>query len=213
MTIKNLNNGDTINPRYEFRTFGKDFSKAIFRMSRLSVPVPEKFRERHSDEIYILSENNDTNNIKIRDRKIDIKTLIEKKYGFEQWKPVIKLNFPITLEILIKQIIPFLNFDLHKAERTHYELVEFLSIIKKHPSLQIVNVKKQRFGYMIENTICEAANVLINGVKVVSICAESTNTDDIKKTIKDLGLEDIENINYVQAIKRVIGVSDKPLAS
>ena len=66
---------------------------------------------------------------------------------------------------------------------------------------------------MFEYTICEAANVLIIGLFVVSICVDSTNIDDIKKTIKDLGLEGIENINYVQAIKRVIGVSDKPLAS
>ena len=37
--------------------------------------------------------------------------------------------------------------------------------------------------------------------------------EDIKKTIKDVGLEGVENINYLQAIKRVIGMSDKPLAN
>lgn len=36
---------------------------------------------------------------------------------------------------------------------------------------------------------------------------------DIKKTIADCGLEGVENINYLQAIKRVIGMSDKPLAN
>ena len=34
-----------------------------------------------------------------------------------------------------------------------------------------------------------------------------------KKTIADCGLEGLENINYLQAIKRVIGMSDKPLAN
>ena len=37
--------------------------------------------------------------------------------------------------------------------------------------------------------------------------------EDIKKTIADCGLEGVENINYLQAIKRVIGMSDKPLAN
>ena len=42
---------------------------------------------------------------------------------------------------------------------------------------------------------------------------DSNEIEDIKKTIKDVGLESVENINYLQAIKRVIGMSDKPLAN
>ena len=37
--------------------------------------------------------------------------------------------------------------------------------------------------------------------------------EDIKKTIADCGLEGVENINYLQAIKRVIGMINKPLAN
>jgi hypothetical protein len=76
-----------------------------------------------------------------------------------------------------------------------------------------VRVHKQRFGYMVNNTICEVGNVLINGAKVVTINSESTEIEDIKKTVADCHLEGVENINYLQAIKRVIGMSDKPLAN
>ncbi|MBQ0119546.1 MAG: hypothetical protein KBT13_00280, partial [Bacteroidales bacterium] len=62
-------------------------------------------------------------------------------------------------------------------------------------------------------TICEVGNVLINGAKVVPINSESTEIEDIKKTLADVGLEGVENINYLQAIKRVIGMSDKELAN
>jgi hypothetical protein len=68
-------------------------------------------------------------------------------------------------------------------------------------------------GYIVNNTICEVGNVLINGAKIVTINSESTEIEDIKKTIADCGLEGVENINYLQAIKRVIGMSDKPLAN
>jgi hypothetical protein len=34
-----------------------------------------------------------------------------------------------------------------------------------------------------------------------------------KKTIQDVKLEGVENINYLQAIKRVIGMINKPLAN
>ena len=37
--------------------------------------------------------------------------------------------------------------------------------------------------------------------------------EDIKKTLADVGLEGVENINYLQAIKRVIGMINKPLAN
>lgn len=66
---------------------------------------------------------------------------------------------------------------------------------------------------MVNNTICEVGNVLINGAKVVTINSESTEVDDILKTIRDIGLEGVENINYLQAIKRVIGMINKPLAN
>ena len=55
--------------------------------------------------------------------------------------------------------------------------------------------------------------MLINGAKVMTINSESTEIEDIKKTISEIGLEGVENINYLQAIKRVIGMSDKPLAN
>jgi ribosomal protein L30/L7E len=66
---------------------------------------------------------------------------------------------------------------------------------------------------MVNDTICEVANVLINGAKVITINSESTNIEDILKTLNDVKLNNIENINYLQAIKRVIGMINKPLAN
>ena len=100
--------------------------------------------------------------------------------------------------------------DLTKGE---YTLGEFLQMVEAHPDLQAVTVEKVRFGYMVNNTICETGNVYINGALVKTINSESTEIEDIKKTIADCGLEGVENINYLQAIKRVIGMIHKPLAN
>lgn len=86
-------------------------------------------------------------------------------------------------------------------------------MIEKTPDLQAVRVHKERFGYMLNNTICEVANVLINGVKVVSINSESTEIKNILQTLEDIKLSNFENINYLQAIKRIIGLINKPLAN
>ncbi len=200
-------------PRFEFRSFGQNFENAHKRLARLSVPVPEKVWERSSDEIYILSRTNDINNTKIRDGKMDIKTYVQTVDGLEQWNPLMKGEFPIAAEVLKNEVFPAFMVEMPELTQETYTYEEFINIVEKHPDLAAVNVHKQRFGYMVNDTICEVGNVLINGAKVVTINSESTETEDILKTMKDIQLEGVENINYLQAIKRVIGMIDKPLAN
>lgn len=211
--MSELKIGEISKPRFEFRTFGQDFSAAGERMARLSAPVPEKVWERESSEIYIMSRTNDVNNTKIRDGKMDIKTYIQTVDGLEQWNPLMKGEFPIARETLEKEVFPAFQVTMPELTQATYTLEEFLNMINENPDLQAVKVHKQRFGYMVNNTLCETANVLINGAKVVSINSESTEIEDIKQTMADVGLESFENINYLQAIKRVIGMIDKPLAN
>ncbi len=205
--------GEISKPRFEFRSFGQDFSNAADIMAKRSAPVPDKVKERHSDEIYILSRTNDINNTKIRNGKMDIKTYVQTVDGLEQWNPLMKGEFPISKETLEQDVFPAFHVEMPKLEKDTYSMEEFLNMINEHPDLQAVKVHKHRFGYMVNDTICEFANVLINGAKVVSINSESTEVDDIKKTLTDVGLEGVENINYLQVIKRVIGMIDKPLAN
>lgn len=213
MSKEKLEIGAISKPRFEFRSFGQCFKDAHFRMARLSVPVPEKVWERESDEIYILSRTNDINNTKIRDGKMDIKTYVQTVDGLEQWNPLMKGEFPISREVLEKEVFPAFMVDMPSLSKDTYTYDEFLAMVEAHPDLAAVKVHKQRFGYMVNDTICEVGNVLINGAKVVTINSESTETEDILKTIKDVGLEGVENINYLQAIKRVIGMINKPLAN
>ncbi len=213
MSKEKLEIGEISKPRFEFRTFGRDFEESAYLMSRLSVPVPEKVWERTSKETYIISRTNDVNNTKIRDGKMDIKTFVQEVDGLEQWNPLMKGEFPMKAEILENEVFPAFKVEMAELDKEEYTLDEFLTIIKNHPDLQAVSVEKERFGFMVNDTICEYANVWINGAMVVTINSESTELDDIKKTIKDLGLEGIENINYLQAAKRIVGMIDKKLAN
>ena len=205
--------GEISKPRFEFRTFGQDFEEQAYIMSRLSVPVPEKVWERESDEIYILSRTNDVNNTKIRDGKMDIKTYVQTVDGLEQWNPLMKGEFPISTKVLKEEVYPAFQVEIPKFEKNEYSFDEFMEMINSNPDLQAVKVHKHRFGYMVNDTICEVGDVLINGAHIVTINSESTEVEDIKKTISDVGLEGLENINYLQAIKRIIGMIDKPLAN
>lgn len=214
MAKEELKIGEISKPRFEFRSFGRCFCEAAKRMARLSVPVPEKVWERHSKETYIVSRTNDVNNTKIRNGKMDIKTYVQTVDGLEQWNPLMKGEFPISKKVLQEEVIPAFKVEgWEPMDKDEYTLEEFLGMIERHPDLQAVTVEKERFGYMVNDTICETGNVYINGAMVKTINSESTEIEDIKKTIADCGLEGVENINYLQAIKRVIGMTNKPLAN
>ena len=212
MSDEKMKIGEVTKPRFEFRTFGQDFEEVHYRMSRLSEPLPEHLWERHSDELYIMSRTNDINNTKIRDGKMDIKSFIQNKEGLEQWNPLLKTEFPVSGKLLNEEIFPAFKVDFPGLGASEYTYSEFRELVDEHPALQAVRVSKFRLGYMINNTICEVATVLINGARVITVNTESTEIADIKKTIEDVGLSGFENINYLQAIKRVIGMIDKPLA-
>jgi hypothetical protein len=205
--------GEISKPRFEFRSFGQNFDQAHFRMARLSVPVPEKVWERHSEEIYIMSRTNDVNNTKIRDGKMDIKTYVQTVEGLEQWNPLMKAECPMSVELLTSEVFPAFQVELPEFRQAEYDQAAFLALVAAHPDLQPVRVHKQRFGYMVNDTICEFGIVHVNGARLVTVNSESTEVEDILKTIRDLKLEGVENINYLQAIKRVIGMIDKPLAN
>ena len=205
--------GEVSKPRFEFRTFGQDFEEEAYLMSRLSMPVPEKVWERESDEIYILSKTNDINNTKIRDGKMDIKTYVQTVDGLEQWNPLMKGEFPIAKEVLENDVFPAFQVEMPKLDKATYSYEEFMGMIHINENLQAVKVHKHRFGYMINDTICEYGEVIINGAKVVTINSESTEIEDIKKTMEQTGLKGLENINYLQVIKRIIGWIDKPLVN
>ena len=213
MGKKKLNVGEISKPRFEFRSFGQDFNKQAERMARLSISIPEKFLVRHSQETYIMSRTNDINNTKIRDGKIDIKTYVQTVDALEQWNPLMKVEFPISAHYLKSEIFPAFQIEIPILEKIQYTIDEFIAMVNKHSDLQAVSVVKERFGYMVNDTICEVGNILINGEKVMTINSESTELDDIKKTVIDVGLDGVENINYLQTIKRVIGWIDKPLAN
>jgi hypothetical protein len=140
---------------------------------------------------------------------MDIKTFVQTVDGLEQWNPLMKGEFPISAEVLNKEVFPAFMVEMPTLIKDTYTYDEFIEMVEANPDLAAVSVHKKRWGYMVNDTICEVGEVLINGAKLMTINSESTELEDIKKTVTDVGLEGVENINYLQAIKRVIGFSKK----
>ena len=194
-------------PRYEFRTFAQNFGKVETGMRELS--KCEMIRE--SSEIYIVSAANSENNTKIRDRKMDIKELVEKKRGLERWNPRMKGEFPMKLDVIQNEVFPAFSVEEPEFKRDEYTLKQYLDeIIIPHPRLLAVQVFKRRFAFTINGCITEIAHLLINGAAIQTVAVELEDVEAILKALEMLGLTEYENVNYLLAIKRILSLAPLP---
>jgi hypothetical protein len=190
-------------PRYEFRAFAQNFGLAEEKMRKLS--KLDKFRE--TSEIYILSNGNNENNVKIRYDTLDIKVFVKEEKGLQQWKPRMRAEFPIKVEALRDDVFQALGIAVAEFNRSEYTLEQFLEdIMIPHPELVLARVFKRRFGYTINGCISEIAALLINGAAIKTMALESADIDAVLKVKQMLGLHEYENVNYLLAIKRILGM-------
>ncbi len=192
-----------IKPRFEFRTWAKNFGMVEENIRKLS-PC-EMIRE--SAETYIVADGNDENNTKIRDKLMDIKVFVTKKDGHEQWNPRMKGEFPMKATMLKEDVFPAFEVEMPDLVRDEYTLEQYLDeVIRPHPRLSAVSVFKRRFAFTINDCITEIAEIEINGAGLQTVAVESVDVPAILKAKEMLGLNDYENVNYLRAIKRVIGM-------
>ena len=77
-------------------------------------------------------------------------------------------------------------------------------------TLFAVKIYKQRFGFMINGVIAEWAKVLVNGAAIQTVCLESVDIPAVVEARKMIGVDEMENINYLLGIKRVVGMEPLP---
>lgn len=183
-------------PRWEWRTFRKEFGEI-----EKNIKENEIISQKESSEIYIVSKKSDEN-IKIRDGKINIKSLLKTdENNLEKWTVLLKAQFPITIteSELIYQAF---NLTLKSAAKEKFSLNEFLdSFVRTEKNLQIVDVSKKRFGYSINECSVELSEVKINDIQTKTIAVEHINSKIVTNTVKMLNLSGFENVSYIREIK------------
>jgi hypothetical protein len=169
----------------------------------------EKYRE--SREIYVLSVGNNENNTKIRDNKMDIKVIVKEEQGLEQWAPHMKGEFPMVVETIRDEVFPALGVPVPRFERSRYTLDQFqYELIRSHKDLSAAQVIKRRFGFTVNCCITEIADLLVNGAAIRTVAVESEDPEAVLHAMEILGLGAYENVNYLLAIKRIIGMEPVP---
>ena len=122
-----------------------------------------------------------------------------------------KGGFPLSRQVILGEVFPPFGITAPDLKRDTYSLAEYLEeIIRPHPDLAAVSVFKQRLGFEIEGCIAELAKVYINGALMHTACLEATDPELVLRTRDRVHLHEYENVNYLLAIKRVIGMAPLP---
>ncbi|MEN8188660.1 MAG: hypothetical protein ABFS19_02345 [Thermodesulfobacteriota bacterium] len=194
---------EKIVPRAEFRVFGQgiiDIVKPAMWKAQATL-----FKVRQSGETYIPSRHTNEANVKIRDGLLDIKLKVgETDTGYEIFQPSGKFQFPVKQEEL-STILGYLQAKLELSQPT-YTFEEFIELLKTTDDVVSVDVHKERYGFSVAGVICEYGRILFNGAMVETTCVESEDYAAMEEVIDKLEINDLENVNYLKAAKRVVGM-------
>jgi hypothetical protein len=194
---------NTIIPRYEYRIFGNNLNSIIDQLKSLGTFE----QQREIAEIYLLSKGNTSNNIKIRNKMLDIKKLVERANNLEQWQPFNFGTFPLYKNLIKHQIFPSLDVEAPFLEREQYSLEQFMSeLIVNDPDILVALTQKIRFGYQFNDCICEYAQVNINGARIDTVAVESEIAENVLIAVERLKMSELQNTNYPKILKRVLGL-------
>lgn len=186
---------------FEFRIFGKDLSHIEEKIKKSG--SLKKYKEVF--DTYIVSENNHTNNIKIRNKNIKIKCLIKEEKGLELWQNKYRFSFPVKTDLLKEIVFPALKLECPRTKEKTYSYESFLEkLIIPYKEAKLVYVSKKRTLYELKGCTVDAADLFINGIEYRSISINDFEIDPILKVIKILDLSEYENKNYIKAIKELI---------
>ncbi len=198
------NGANLIVPRYEFRAFAQSFGRVTGEIRRRA--QPELIRE--STDSYLVTRGNDRNNVKLRTDLLDVKELINVRDGLERWFPALKLGFPVDAKQIREGIFPALAVTAPTLLRDRYASEAFIEeVIWPHPEVFLARVFKQRFHFNIDSCRVEINELLINGAAIRSVAVEATDVQAVLRVRDMVGLRPYENVNYVQAIKRILGLA------
>ncbi len=192
---------ENIIPRWEWRAFGESFGEAD---KRFAVLHPDGVQE--SEELYLLSAVSDEN-VKVRDRLLDIKTLEQvNPAGLEQWKPVMKAAFPLAAD-QARKVLDTLGVVAPALERTQYTLDQFVAeLAEASGSLLSLSVHKKRARYKINECMSELTEVEAAGKRTRTVAIESEDPDRLMATVRELGLGEWTNVNYPRGLKQLVGM-------
>jgi exopolyphosphatase/guanosine-5'-triphosphate,3'-diphosphate pyrophosphatase len=178
--------------------FGSHFAPADDELSRWPVE-----REGTTSELYVLSVHGDAS-VKVRDELMDVKRrLARDDRGAELWAPTLKAPFPLASEDVAAVLVALgLDGDAPSEDCSLDALVELL---ESDDDVITVAVSKLRRHHRVDGCIVESTEIAIDDQSTRTIVVESTDVDEVIRTVHALGLDALPNTSLSRGLKALVG--------
>jgi len=193
---------EEIKPRYEFRVWDDALTRVREKLEHFA-----QSKKTESEETYLVSSVTEKCNAKIRAALMDIKVLVDVERELEQWRPIMKAEFPLPGSIISEQVFPSLKVPSPQLDKRSYSLDEFLSLMSNQPEIAVVRVHKIRYQFKVGNCAAEYAQVTLNDVPRDTVAVESVDADAVLQLVEDLGIIGA-NTSYIREMKRILRLSE-----
>ena len=81
----------------------------------------------------------------------------------------------------------------------------FIELAQKNHRLIVAEISKAKDLYDVKGCMVERTVVYINGERYITVAVKNPDTELVKKTLNDLGIQDEINMSYTRAIKLSTG--------
>jgi hypothetical protein len=178
--------------RFEFRRFGANFSpfKDVFAALGPGAAQPA------SRETYIVTRLNVEANVKIRAHRLEVKGLIGRLHGLEQWRPVLQAPFPVTAWDVENVMAPALGIDVELGDAAALTEPALLDLVANEPALATVALEKTRTLFDLGACEAEFCELRIGDGRLQTIAVEAVDVEAARAFLQRAGLEGLQNESY-----------------
>lgn len=185
--------------RYEYRVFDGDVSWLERQFEQRARCRPEA----SSTQIYFLTRLNIDTNLKIRNEKLELKTLEARDGLLERWLSVFREDLPVPAQLVSGKALPELGITLQLGRKGRLDIEDLVGIAERHRAFAPLVVNKKRRKYQLQEALAEIVQVSTGGGRrVESAAIESADADVANALIGDFGMMDLDNLSYPAFLQR-----------
>jgi exopolyphosphatase/guanosine-5'-triphosphate,3'-diphosphate pyrophosphatase len=184
-------------PRWEWREFAEHFPPPF--LPGADAPIKEQ------GEIYFLSLRS-SQNVKVREGRLEIKELDRREHGLELWRPTLKAEFPVGRDALLEAFRAW-NVAAPTNLPEQSDLPTLLgSILQTQPLIRPVTLLKRRVRLTEFECRGEWVELVIDGRRWQGIAFEDEDPARLGAFLERMHLTPSRNESYPQALKRFLAL-------
>jgi exopolyphosphatase/guanosine-5'-triphosphate,3'-diphosphate pyrophosphatase len=150
--------------------------------------------------LYLLSVASNSS-VKVRDGQMDVKELQQvDDDGLEQWKPVLKAEFPLTAAE-VQTVLAALAVD-EAPGRDEYTLEQ---LVDERAELLEIEVHKRRRHVTLDRAMAELSELGTDRGSRRTIAVEHENPELVKAAVRELGFDPRPNVSVPRGLKELFG--------